>query len=101
MPDLLWNDVREWLDLQYEAANLPDGRVAGTTLADWTALVTLADEQGWRLEIMEDGRLVPTPGQPADVFARADEVSLTMRLWPVPEIQVNVWFYVPEEIIFD
>ena len=46
MPDLLWDDVRNFFDPDLMGA-LPDGRVPDTSVEDWQAVFDLVRSRGW------------------------------------------------------
>ncbi|MFJ1791849.1 hypothetical protein [Kitasatospora griseola] len=46
MPDLLWDDVRDFLDPDLTGA-LPDLFVPGVSVEDWQALFDLVEASGW------------------------------------------------------
>jgi hypothetical protein len=47
VPDLQWDDVKEWFD-PYTNGTLPDVIVQDATLTDWATLLGLIRSEGWR-----------------------------------------------------
>jgi hypothetical protein len=54
MPDLLWDDVRNFFDPDLMGA-LPDVRVPNTSVADWQAVLDLVRSRGWAYAYSEGG----------------------------------------------
>ncbi|MFF2084694.1 hypothetical protein ACFVVM_13010 [Nocardia sp. NPDC058176] len=100
MPDLLWNDVKNFFDPNLMGA-LPDLWVPDATVEDWQAVFDLVRSDGWVWEYAEGGtarRLPPA----AEVLPRpADAEYLTLRVRPVPGVQVIFWPMSATEIDFD
>ncbi|WP_369273694.1 hypothetical protein AB5J55_30510 [Streptomyces sp. R11] len=99
MPDLLWDDVRNFLDPDLMGA-LPDVSVAGTSVEDWQALFDLVQSSGWAWEYSEGGVGALPPA--VEVLTRpADAETVDLRVWPVPGVLAIFWPMVAEEIDFD
>jgi hypothetical protein len=98
VPDLLWEDVREWFEPD---GSLLDAYVFDTTVADWQALVDFVRSRGWWFAYSEDGRPRRLPFRVEDVFARRGEMAVLLQVRPVPEVRVNVHFFTDEEIEVD
>ncbi|MGW2307707.1 hypothetical protein [Actinomadura luteofluorescens] len=100
MPDLLWDDVRNFFDPDLMGA-LPDVSVAGTSVEDWQALFDLVRLSGWSWEYSVGGAAEPLPPA-ADVLARpVDAETADLRVWPVPGVLVIFRPRSAEEIDFD
>jgi hypothetical protein len=83
VPDLLWDDVRDWFNPD-ENEMLPDVRVPDTTAADWQAVVDLLRSRGWGYEYSEDGEVRRVPDRVEDVLGRTHDLAATLKVWPVP-----------------
>jgi hypothetical protein len=100
MPDLLWDDVRNFFDPDLMGA-LPDVSVADTSVDDWQAVFELVRSSVWTWEYSEGGVAGPLLSA-ADVLARpADAESVDLRVWPVPEVLVIFRPMSAGEIDFD
>ncbi|MFE0678671.1 hypothetical protein [Streptomyces sp. NPDC058867] len=80
MPDLLWDDVRNFLDPDLMGA-LPDARVADTSVEDWQTVLDLVRSRGWSCEYSEDGVPVRLP-RAVDMLARSESADAVLRGWP-------------------
>lgn len=98
VPDLLWEDVREWFEPD---GSLLDAYVFDTTVAEWQAFVDLVRSRGWWFAYSEDGRPRRLPFRVEDVFARRGEMAVLLQVRLVPEVRVNVHFFTDEEIEVD
>jgi hypothetical protein len=98
VPDLLWEDVRQWFELD---GSLLDAYVFDTTVADWQAFVDLVRSKGWWFAYSEDGRAVRLPHRVENVLARSAERAVLLQVRPIPEMLVNVHFFSDEEIEVD
>ena len=101
MQHLRWDEVKAWFD-PYENGSIPDLVVAGTSLADWAALLTLVRLQGWRdeYEVGDDRRAVPVSA--TDLFADDLQSELrSWRVWPDPDIETIFRPWSPDEIVGD
>ncbi|MCF3103216.1 hypothetical protein IPZ58_16750 [Streptomyces roseoverticillatus] len=100
MPDLLWDDVRNFFDPDLMGA-LPDVSVEGTSVEDWQRVFDLVRSSGWAWEYLEGGVAGPLP--PAvEVLARpADAETVDLRVRPVPAVLVIFRPMSAEEIDFD
>jgi hypothetical protein len=98
--DLRWDDLRDDLNLELNGV-LPDGCVPNTTVDDWQALLAVARGQGWRVELAEDDGDRQLRDDESLAFPGPEDLSVTLKIWPSPEIQVNFFMYDPSEITFD
>ncbi|NES26324.1 hypothetical protein GCE86_27885 [Micromonospora terminaliae] len=89
MPDLRWDDVREWFD-PFENGSLPDVIVPGTTLTDWETLLRLIRSEGWRCEYDFRERGLPLPASAADLFTVDKGWLQTLHVWPDPGMEWSV-----------
>ncbi|MER7755254.1 hypothetical protein [Kitasatospora sp. NPDC097643] len=100
MPDLLWDDVRNFFDPGLMGA-LPDVSVPGTSVEDWQAVFDLVRSSGWTWEYCEGGVVAPLPSA-AEVLSRpAGAESVDLRVWPVPDVLAIFRPMSAEEIDFD
>jgi hypothetical protein len=68
MPDLRWDEVRQYFDPDLMGA-LPDLYVPDTTAEDWQAVLDLAKARGWQLQYAQGGTVLPLPTA-AEILAR-------------------------------
>ncbi|MER6950548.1 hypothetical protein ABT294_41665 [Nonomuraea sp. NPDC000554] len=68
-------------------------------MADWQVFVDLVRSKGWWFAYSEDGR--PVRDRVEDVLARRGEMSVLLRIRPIPEVLVNVHFFTDAEIEVD
>ncbi|GHF10808.1 hypothetical protein GCM10014715_78070 [Streptomyces spiralis] len=100
MPDLLWDDVRNFFDPDLMGA-LPDVSVAGTSVEDWQAVFDLVRSSGWAWEYSE-GSVAGALRPAVEVLTRpADAETVDLRVWPVPGVLAIFRPMVAEEIDFD
>ncbi|WP_345702073.1 hypothetical protein [Kitasatospora terrestris] len=100
MPDLLWDNVRNFFDPELIGA-LPDVCVEGTTVEDWQAMFDLVRSSGWTWDYLEGGVAGPLPSA-AEVLARpVDAETVDLRVWPVPGVLAIFRPMSVEEIDFD
>ncbi|MFI7679033.1 hypothetical protein [Actinophytocola sp. NPDC049390] len=100
MPDLLWDDVKNFFDPELMGA-LPDVAVPGTTVEDWQTVLDLVRDRGWKWEYREDGVAVPLASA-ADMVSAVDrEVTADLRVWPVRGVEVIFRLYVVGEVSFE
>ncbi|MEV5149361.1 hypothetical protein AB0L14_34465 [Streptomyces sp. NPDC052727] len=99
MPDLLWDDVKNFFDPDL-MGSLPDVRVPDTSVEDWQAVLDLVRSQGWSYEYSEDGVAVRLP-RAADMLARSEGADALLRVWPVPGFLVIFRAYEAGAIDFD
>ncbi|MFB8174175.1 hypothetical protein [Kitasatospora purpeofusca] len=100
MPDLLWDDVKNFFDPDLMGA-LPDVCVAGTSVNDWQAVFDLVRSCGWEWEYLEGRVAVPLPPA-AQVLSRpAGAETVDLRVWPVPGVLAIFRPMSAEEIDFD
>ncbi|MFE1318602.1 hypothetical protein [Kitasatospora phosalacinea] len=101
MTDLLWDDLTAWLLDPSEGGHLPDVFVAGTTAADWQAVLDLVEQRGWAHEYREGDAVLPLPRAEA-VLSRPDDAECpNLRVWPAPEVCAVFRFLSDEQIDFD
>ncbi|MER5627044.1 hypothetical protein ABT061_39045 [Streptosporangium sp. NPDC002544] len=98
MPDLLWDDVKLFFDLEFNGA-LPDVVIEGTSVEDWQTLLDLIQSQGWQYayELYDGPTELPTAVQMIAMGAG----SAHLRVRPVPEIEAIFRAYQAESIDFD
>ncbi len=99
MPDLLWDDVRDFFDPDL-MGSLPDARVADTSIEDWQAVLDLVRSQGWSCEYSEDGIAVRLP-RAVDMLVRSESVDAVLRVWPAAGFCVTFRAYEVGSIDFD
>ncbi|MER8104476.1 hypothetical protein [Kitasatospora sp. NPDC094016] len=100
MPDLLWDDVKDFFDPDLMGA-LPDVCVAGTSVEDWQAVFDLVGSNGWTWEYSVGGVAGPLPAA-AEVLSRpADAETVDLRVWPVPAVLAIFRPMSADEIDFD
>ncbi|MFE6922440.1 hypothetical protein ACFVAV_15470 [Nocardia sp. NPDC057663] len=100
MPDLLWNDVKNFFDPNL-MGTLPDLWVPDASVEDWQAVFDLVRSTGWAWEYEEGGTVRPLPAA-AEVLPRpVDAESVLLRVRPVPSVQVNFWPMSATEVDFD
>ncbi|MFI1203452.1 hypothetical protein ACH4VR_29150 [Streptomyces sp. NPDC020883] len=100
MPDLLWDDVRNFFDPDLMGA-LPDMCVPDASVADWEAVFDLVRSSGWVWEYSEGGVAGPLPSA-AEVLSRpVDADTADLRVWPVPDVLAIFRPLSADEIGFD
>ncbi|WP_033223421.1 hypothetical protein [Kitasatospora phosalacinea] len=99
MPDLLWDDVRNFFDPDL-MGSLPDARVADTSVEDWQAVLDLVRSQGWPCEYSEDGVVARLP-RAADMLVRSSGADALLRAWPAAGFLVIFRAYEASSIDFD
>src|SRR3984885_11251031 len=100
MPDLRWEEVREFFDPDLMGA-LPDLLVPDATVEDWQAVLDLVTASDWRWQYEEGTTVLPLPAA-AEVFARpAGAETGTLRVWPVPGVLAIFRLMSETEIDFD
>ncbi|MFE4517579.1 hypothetical protein ACFRMQ_25670 [Kitasatospora sp. NPDC056783] len=101
MPDLLWEDVKDFFDPELMGA-LPDVSVAGTSVEDWQAVFDLVRSRGWTWEYSVGGVAGPLPSAAEVLLSRpADAETVALRAWPVPDVLVIFRPMSADEIDFD
>lgn len=60
MPDLLWDDVKNFFDPNL-MGTLPDVSIADASVDDWQAVLDLVRSRGWACEYSEDGAVLRLP----------------------------------------
>ncbi|GIF66239.1 hypothetical protein Ais01nite_42740 [Asanoa ishikariensis] len=98
MPDLVWNDVAHYFEVD---GSLRDAYVFGVSMVDWQHVVDVARARGWRLDYTADGLPLPLPQKVSDIFTGREETGTTLSIWPVADIAVNTHFFADDEIEFD
>lgn len=100
MPDLLWNEVKNFFD-PHLMGDLPDLWVPDASVEDWQAVFDLVLSNGWAWEYEEGGIVRPLPAA-AEVLPRpVDAECVLLRVRPVPGVQVNFWPMSTAEVDFD
>ncbi|MBM9509459.1 hypothetical protein [Actinacidiphila acididurans] len=100
MPDLLWDDVRNFFDPDLMGA-LPDVSVAGTSVEDWQAVFDLIRSSGWMWEYTVGGVAGPLPSA-AEVLSRpADAETVELLVRPIPDVRAIFRPMATEAIDFD
>ncbi|MFG2374420.1 hypothetical protein ACGFY9_23425 [Streptomyces sp. NPDC048504] len=100
MPDLLWDDVRDFFDPELMGA-LPDVCVAGASVEDWQVVFDLVRSSGWTWEYSVGGVAGSLPSA-AEVLSRpADAETVDLQVWPVPDVLVIFRPMSGDEIDFD
>ncbi|MFC8427039.1 hypothetical protein [Streptomyces sp. NPDC057253] len=99
MPDLLWDDVRNFFDPDLMGA-LPDGRVPGTSVEDWQAVFDLVRSRGWAYAYSEDGVALRLP-RAGHLLSRGGGLGAELRVWPSPGFLVIFRVYEAGAIDFD
>ncbi len=100
VPDLLWDDVKDWFDLEWNGS-LPDVAVRHTTQSDWQAVVDLVRSNGWAYEYSEDGRVLRMPSRVEAMVDRAAQANVILKVWPAPGLLAAFRPHEAEEILFD
>ncbi|MEU8383955.1 hypothetical protein [Streptosporangium sp. NPDC048865] len=99
MPDLLWDEVKDFFDPEVNGV-LPDVRVLGTSVADWQALFDLVRSKGWRYEYSVDNVALRLP-RAAEMSPLSGAATPALRVWPAPEVLVIFRFHADESVDFD
>ncbi|MDO0909351.1 hypothetical protein QQM39_00240 [Streptomyces sp. DT2A-34] len=100
MPDLLWDDVKNFFDPDLMGA-LPDVCVPESSVTDWEAVFDLVRSSGWTWEYSEGGVTGSLPSA-AEVLSRpADADFADLRVWPVPDVLAIFYPMSADEIDFD
>ncbi|NKX86847.1 hypothetical protein [Nocardia coubleae] len=101
MPDLLWDDVKNFFDPNLMGA-LPDVWVPDASVEDWQAVFDLVQSSGWQWDYREDDTIRPLP-LAAEVLPRpADaEESVSLYVRPVPGVLMIFRAMSATEIDFD
>ncbi|MER6563674.1 hypothetical protein ABT300_39340 [Streptomyces sp. NPDC001027] len=100
MPDLLWDDVRNFFDPDLMGA-LPDVSVTEASVDDWQAVFDLARSSGWTWEYSEGCVRMPLPSAQEVLSRPSDADTAMLKVWPVAGVQVNFWPMSAGEIDFD
>ncbi|WP_411144609.1 hypothetical protein [Streptomyces sp. x-80] len=100
MPDLLWDDVKEFFDPDLMGA-LPDVSVAGTSVEDWQAVFDLVRSRGWTWEYSAGGVVGPLPPAAVVLSRPAGAETVDLRVWPVPGVLAIFRTMSADEIDFD
>jgi hypothetical protein len=101
MHDLRWDHVKEWFD-PAENGTAPDLVVAGTSLADWQALLALIRSERWRCVYEFGDHRLGLPSSAAELFIADPQGRLrSLRVWPDPNIELIVRPWCAEEIVGD
>ncbi|GIG62651.1 hypothetical protein Lfu02_70230 [Longispora fulva] len=100
MPDLLWDDVREWFSPQ-ENGSLPDVCVDATTIADWQLVFDLVRTEGWAVRYSVGDVRAELPAKADGIMDRADAESVELRVWPVADVLMIFRMYSAASVDFD
>jgi hypothetical protein len=100
MPDLLWDDVRNFFDPD-RMGSLPDVAVVDASVDDWQTVFDLVRSSGWASEYTEDGVVRPLPSAVDAVACLADRGLIELRVAPVPDVLVIFRLYSVDQIDFD
>ncbi|MFJ3697251.1 hypothetical protein ACIPW9_24410 [Streptomyces sp. NPDC090052] len=84
MPDLLWDDVKNFFDPNL-MGTLPEVSIADASVDDWQAVLDLVRSRGWACEYSEDSAVLRLP-RAEKMLARGVEASVMLRIWPVPGV---------------
>lgn len=101
MPDLLWDDVRNFFDPELMGA-LPDVSVENASAADWQLVLDLVRASDWRWEYSEGAAVLPLPLPRAEqVLSRSPDAECSaLSVWPVPGVRAIFRFYSADKIDF-
>ncbi|MFD3743125.1 hypothetical protein [Nocardia sp. NPDC058633] len=101
MPDLLWDDVKNFFDPNLMGA-LPDVWVPDASVEDWQAVFDLVQSSGWQWGYREADTIRPLP-LAAEVLPRpADaEEGVSLYVRPVPGVPMIFRAMSATEIDFD
>ena len=99
MPDLLWRDVEDDFDLEWNGA-VPDIRITGTSVEDWQAVLDLIRSKGWPYQYSEDARLVHLPSAEV-VLSRSTAVGTLLRVHPTTDVELVFRPRTADSIEFD
>ncbi|MEU2264244.1 hypothetical protein ABZ557_29120 [Streptomyces sp. NPDC019645] len=100
MPDLLWDDVKNFFDPQVMGA-LPDVCVTDTTAEDWQALYDLVRTSGWTWAYREDAVERPLPPAREVLSRPAGAETAELRVRPAPGVLAIFRMLSAGEIDFD
>lgn len=100
MPDLLWDDVKYFFDLE-EMGSLPDVRVPGSSVEDWQVVLDLVGVSGWKCQYSEGDVVMPVPRAEVVLSRPADAECPELRVWPTADVLAIFRFLAAEEIDFD
>ncbi|MEU3862626.1 hypothetical protein AB0F03_35815 [Streptomyces sp. NPDC028722] len=90
MPDLLWDDVRNFFDPDLMGA-LPEVSVTDTSVDDWQAVFDLAGSNGWTWEYSEGCVRMSLPSAQEVLSRPTDADTALLKVWPVADVQVSFW----------
>ena len=100
MPDLRWDQVREFFDPDLMGA-LPDLFVPDATVQDWQTVLDLVTASGWRWQYEVGSTAEPLPAA-ATVLARPAGAEVAqLKVWPVPGVLAIFRLMSETEISFD
>ncbi|WP_274912115.1 hypothetical protein [Streptomyces sp. WZ-12] len=100
MPDLLWDDVRDFFDPELMGA-LPDVSVTDASVDDWQAVFDLVRSSGWTWGYSEGCVRMPLPPAQEVLSRPTDADTAVLKVWPVTNVQVNFWPMSAGEVDFD
>jgi hypothetical protein len=100
MPDLLWDDVKNFFDPDL-MGSLPDVRVPDASVEDWQVVLDLVSASGWHFQYSEGRTVMPLPPAEAVLSRPADAELAYLLVRPAAEVRAIFRFYGAEEIDFD
>ena len=100
MPDLRWDQVREFFDPDLMGA-LPDLFVPDATVQDWQAVLDLVTASGWRWQYEEGSTVLPLPAAATVLTRPAGAEIAQLRVRSVPGMLAIFRFMSETEISFD
>lgn len=100
MPDLLWDEVKNFFDPDLMGA-LPDVFVPDASVADWQALFHLVQVRNWQWQYSEGSTELPLPSAAAVLARPANSEIAELRVWPEPGILAIFRMMSADEIDFD
>ncbi len=100
MPDLLWDDVASFFDLDL-MGRLPDVVVPDASVEDWQAVLDLVSVSGWKFQYSEGDAVLPVPRAETVLSRPADAECPELRVWPTADVLAIFRFWAVEEIDFD
>ncbi|WP_091052240.1 hypothetical protein [Nocardioides sp. YR527] len=100
MPDLRWEEVRDFFDPEL-MGSLPDLFVPDTTVDDWQNLLNLVTTSGWTWRYEQGETELPLPSAKTVLARPTDLATAHLRVWPVSGVLAIFRFTSEHEIDFD
>ncbi|MFF5933428.1 hypothetical protein [Streptomyces sp. NPDC012508] len=100
MADLLWEDVKCFLDPGL-MGSLPDVRVPDASVEDWQAVLDLVADRGWKCQYSEGETVLPMPRAEVVLTRPADAECPDLRVWPTADVLAIFRFHATDEVDFD